>query len=264
VNTRTTTVGREATSSSGAVQCASAVRDDPLAVQQLADPLTDPLQQSAEEGQTEEKPGPVEAAVEVPVVVGTSTTTTDGGERSLSGANARWEGTPTIQARADKRGEEWFVSLTRFDMDFEYWLNSDTVWNHIRDFPGGSYDHSFNTREGSRTHEIAEINGTAALWNTFEATVRAGITGGFATRAEAEANYNTVLRAAAAVFNTASGAISDHSNPVGPDAEWEYLRQAHAAYEGGVVWDDDQRVCRDRTPQDDAQVCTSETDAFAW
>jgi hypothetical protein len=174
--------------------------------------------------------GPIELPLWDAVVTGESTTTTDEGERALAGANARWEGTQDVLARAENRGGQWFVVLDRFNMRLRFWLNSGTAWNTIDQFPGGAYVDWFNMPEGSRTHERAECAGVAALWDQAETSVRAGIAAGFATRAEAAANYTAVSNAAYAIYLPAQRAISSHANPLGPNAEWAYYQAEHARH----------------------------------
>jgi len=152
------------------------------------------------------------------------------GKKALVGANARWEATSTTKAATVKRGKKWYGRLRRFRMKGKYWINTTTKWNKIADFPGGAYDPAFNTPMGSRTHEVAELRAVGRLWRTAQRKIRVGIKKGFKTKAEATANFNAVFGAQVAIFNAKAGAISDHSNPVGPDAEWAYYKRRFSAY----------------------------------
>ena len=200
----------------------------------LAHELTHVVQQGGAnwmvQRQAEEQESPLPIPQLPPVSGEGKFTYTYKGKKALAGANARWEATPTVKAATVKGGKLWYGRLRTFWMKGKYWINTTTKWNKIADFPGGAYDAAFNTPTGSRTHELAELRAAGNLWRAAQRKIRAGTKKGFNTKALATTNFNTVFGAQIAIFQTKTGAISDHSNPIGPDAEWAYYKRRFAAH----------------------------------
>lgn len=152
------------------------------------------------------------------------------GERPLTGAAASGKITTVIQMSVAKKGAKWYYVADRFDCIGEYWLNSKMRWNRIKDFPGGSYVKTFNTREGSRIHEVAELKDYKRFWEEMERKARKAIRKGFNTQKEVIDNLNPVLDEAHRIFAAKVKAVRKHTNPVGPNAEWEYYKKAYEKY----------------------------------
>lgn len=160
---------------------------------------------------------------------------TYGGEKPLSGAFATWiapEG--PVKEHVEKKGGKWFVVLDQFDMKGKYWLNSNATWNHIKDFPGGSWVASFNTKEGSKAHEEAELKAMGEVWNNAESNIKLKINKGFNTQNKAVANYNKVSASEHVIYKTKYLAIKHHKNRVGPDAEWDYYKREYQRYHASL------------------------------
>lgn len=156
------------------------------------------------------------------------------GKKTLTGANARWEGIPEIKMSVVKKGKLWYGVLNKFNMKAKYWLNTTTKWNHIKDFPGGAYDPKFNTPEGSKIHEEAELSAVKKLWEGAQTKIKAGIKKGYNTKKDAEDNLKKVFDAEAKAFIAKQQAISNHTNPVGPNAEWSYYKKAYDRYKASL------------------------------
>lgn len=205
----------------------------------LAHELTHVVQQKAstslllrqvEEALREELPVP-----KFPPIFGTGKFTYQyAGKKVLTGANAKWVGIPSIKHHIEKKGGKWYGVLDKFHIKANYWINSKTKWDHIKNFPGGSYKHNFNTPEGSKTHERAELKAVKTLWETAQKNIKAGIKKGFKTKKEAVDNYKKIFNKEMKNFRKKQQAISDHTNPVGPNAEWAYYKKEYAKYKASL------------------------------
>lgn len=195
-----------------------------------ASPPDNRLEQKAEEGSI--------ILPFAPIFGADAFTYTFEGEKALTGANARWEGTADIDPwplpKVEKKEKQWFGVLNKCDCNAKYWLNSTTKWNDIKDFPGGPYDPSFNTKEGSKTHERAELDAVKELFLKMANNIREGIKKGFPTQKDAENNYKKVWDSKYKNYKSKQQAISDHKNPVGPDAEWEYYKAEYEKYKASL------------------------------
>jgi hypothetical protein len=234
VNARAFTVGRNLVFGSGQYAPDTRAGRQLLAhelthvVQQRAS--TALLQRQADEGIREELPVP-----ELPPIFGSGKLSyTYAGKKALKGANARWEGVPDIKKHVAKKGGQWYGVLDKFDMNAQYWLNTKTKWNHIKDFPGGAYNPNFNTPGGSRAHEKAELKAVKTLWENAQKNIKGGIKKGFKTKKEATDAFNKVYKKQVTQFAKKQQAISNHSNPVGPNAEWDYYKRESARYKASL------------------------------
>lgn len=216
----------------------------------LAHELTHVVQQKAstsllspqvEEALREELPVP-----KYPPIFGTGKLTYRyAGKKVLKGANAKWVGIPSIKHHIEKKGRKWYGVLDKFHIKAKYWINSKTKWNHIKNFPGGGYKYNFNTPEGSKTHERAELKAVKTLWETAQKNIKAGIKKGFKTKKEAVDNYKKIFNKEMKNFRKKQQAISNHTNPVGPNAEWAYYKKEYAKYKASLK---KKKVPKKKTP----------------
>ncbi len=139
--------------------------------------------------------------------------------------NAMWSMTPNVSIDALCENDMWHIQPTALHWDIRWHLNPAAQWNNINEFPGGPYIPSFNTREGSECHELAEIEGVRR--NLLELVItphQAFSHQVFASRAIAEEAYHAMVTPLAAAVSARNHAISAHANPLGPNAEWAYYQ----------------------------------------
>lgn len=208
----------------------------------IAHELTHVAQQRASEYMVERQAKEGLTLGELPQAFGSGNVTYKyAGAKALKNANARWEGrydirpVPAKLPRARKKKDGlWYSVLNRFNMKVKYWVNSKTKWNRIANFPGGAYNPAFNTRWGSRVHEVAEIKAVRALWRTMQKNIKGNIKAGFKAKAQANANFLSVWNKEWKVYRPKQLAISNHSNPVGPKAEWSFYKKAFDKYKASI------------------------------
>jgi tetratricopeptide (TPR) repeat protein len=145
-------------------------------------------------------------------------------------ANAQWDMNTNVDLGRTEWGDGWHLLVRRFDATFRWHLNGGATWNTIDQFPGGEYTPTFNMPEGSRRHEVAEIEGVRRLWAEEEREHRAFAAQGFESEAALDTALSQMSLARAGRFRAETRAISRHANPLGPDAEWAYYEMEHARW----------------------------------
>lgn len=160
-------------------------------------------------------------------------TLVDGGKKALKDCQAEYRIKTDEKASIVRKEKQWFVVLEKFRAEATYWLNSGAQWDPIRYFPGGDdwrAGAGFNTPEGSKIHEEAELKAIKPLWENAEKNIRKALAKGFKTRAAAVRYWKEVAKKEFAEYTTKRLDIRYHRNPVGPEAEWDYYKKEFAKY----------------------------------
>ncbi len=84
------------------------------------------------------------------------------------------------------------------------------------------------------THEEAELVAVGTLWENMQKNIEAGIKKGFKTKKGAGDNFKKVCTKEFKKYRKKQLAISNHTNPVGPNAEWNYYKEEYDKYKASL------------------------------